>query len=173
MDWNAVGAIGETAGAIGVVITLLFLIKQLRDNTTSMRAAAGASYMQAYSSTNGRASDPGRARVVRIALEDPTALTPDEAMSWNFMMSERLSVYESLCRMHLDGTIHEAHWGVVRSDMASLLQADAASRAFRPFLPIYDKYFPEFAAELRAALGGENVLYDLHEAFPHTGENHT
>ena len=33
MNWEALGAIGETAGAIGVIVTLLFLIKQLRDNT--------------------------------------------------------------------------------------------------------------------------------------------
>lgn len=53
MKWEALAAIGEIAGAIGVIVTLLFLIKQLRDNTLSVRSAAGASYMQAYSSVNG------------------------------------------------------------------------------------------------------------------------
>jgi hypothetical protein len=166
MNWEALAAIGETAGAIGVIVTLLFLIKQLRDNTLSVRSAAGASYMQAYSSVNGRASDPARSRISRIAMEDPSALTADELVSFNFMMSERLSLYESLCRMHLDGTIHGAHWGVARSDMISLLQTDAAKDAISPLLPIYDRYFPEFAAELRAALEGENLLYDMKDAFP-------
>jgi hypothetical protein len=40
MDWNAIGAIGEVAGAIAVVITLLFVAKQLRENTKSTNAAA-------------------------------------------------------------------------------------------------------------------------------------
>jgi hypothetical protein len=40
VDWNAIGAIGEVAGAIAVVITLLFLAKQLRENTKSTNAAA-------------------------------------------------------------------------------------------------------------------------------------
>ena len=40
MDWNAVGAIGEVAGALAVVITLLFLARQLRENTKSTNAAA-------------------------------------------------------------------------------------------------------------------------------------
>jgi hypothetical protein len=110
MDWNAIGAIGEVAGATGVVVTLLFLIKQLRDNTRSMKAAATASYMQAYSGANGRASDAYRARVVSTALADPSSLTADEAMSFNMMMSERVALYESLCSMYLDGSIHDSHW---------------------------------------------------------------
>lgn len=40
MDWNAIGAMGEVAGAIAVVITLLFLARQLRENTKSTNAAA-------------------------------------------------------------------------------------------------------------------------------------
>lgn len=40
MDWNAIGAIGELAGAVAVVITLLFLARQLRENTKSTNAAA-------------------------------------------------------------------------------------------------------------------------------------
>lgn len=38
--WDAIGAVGEVAGAIAVVITLLFLARQLRENTKSMNAAA-------------------------------------------------------------------------------------------------------------------------------------
>ena len=40
MNWNAIGAIGEVAGALAVVITLLFLARQLRENTRSANAAA-------------------------------------------------------------------------------------------------------------------------------------
>lgn len=166
MDWNAFGAIGEVAGAGGVIVTLLFLIRQLKDNTKSMKAAATASYMQAYSGANGRASDQYRAHVIRTAVEDPSALTSDEAMSFNMMMSERVALYESLCSMHLDGSIHDAHWRVARADMASLLQAGAARRAFEALLPMYEECFPQLAAEIRAAMDGEHLLYDLNDAFP-------
>ena len=36
MNWDAVGAIGEIIGAIAVVITLYFLVAQLRQNTRAM-----------------------------------------------------------------------------------------------------------------------------------------
>ena len=31
MDWNAIGAIGEVGGAIGVVVTLIYLARQIRE----------------------------------------------------------------------------------------------------------------------------------------------
>ncbi len=37
MNWDAIGAIGEVAGAIAVVITLVYLARQLRENTKSIK----------------------------------------------------------------------------------------------------------------------------------------
>lgn len=39
MNWDAVGAIGEIAGAIAVFLTLLYLAVQLKQNTASTRAS--------------------------------------------------------------------------------------------------------------------------------------
>ena len=38
MSWEEMGAIGEVVGAIGVLITLVFLVQQLRQNTRALRA---------------------------------------------------------------------------------------------------------------------------------------
>ncbi len=40
MDWNALGAIGEVGGAIGVIVTLVYLAGQLRQNTNALRSAS-------------------------------------------------------------------------------------------------------------------------------------
>jgi len=57
--------------------------------------------------------------------------------------------------------------------MASTLQLEAAKRVLQPYLPIYDRYFPEFADELRAAFEGKNVLYDQRDLFSLTREKHS
>ena len=44
MDWNAVGAIGEVGGAIGVIVTLIYLAGQLRQNTRAMRSSTYQTY---------------------------------------------------------------------------------------------------------------------------------
>jgi hypothetical protein len=40
MDWNAIGAMGELAGALGVILSLIYLASQIRQNTLSNRIAA-------------------------------------------------------------------------------------------------------------------------------------
>jgi hypothetical protein len=40
LDWEAVGAIGEIVGAVGVLATLIYLAAQIRDNTRSLQAAS-------------------------------------------------------------------------------------------------------------------------------------
>ena len=37
MNWEAIGAVGEVCGAIAVVITLVYLSRQLRENTNSIK----------------------------------------------------------------------------------------------------------------------------------------
>lgn len=40
MNWEAIGAIGEIVGALAVFLTLIYLAMQIRQNTSSVRAAA-------------------------------------------------------------------------------------------------------------------------------------
>lgn len=40
MNWEAIGAIGEIVGAIAVLVTLIYLAMQIRQNTYQTRAAA-------------------------------------------------------------------------------------------------------------------------------------
>ena len=41
MSWDAIGAVGEIVGAVAVVISILYLAKQINANTRSMKANAG------------------------------------------------------------------------------------------------------------------------------------
>jgi hypothetical protein len=40
VDWNAIGAVGEILGAVAVVITLLYLSKQIQQYSRSVQVAA-------------------------------------------------------------------------------------------------------------------------------------
>ena len=41
MNWEALGAIGEVLGAVGVIVTLVYLALQVRQNTRHVRAQMG------------------------------------------------------------------------------------------------------------------------------------
>ena len=48
MNWEALGAIGETLGALGVIVTLVYLAIQIRQNTGSMQEGRRATLAQTY-----------------------------------------------------------------------------------------------------------------------------
>ena len=37
MNWEAIGAVGEVAGAVGVILTLAYLARQMRVNTVALQ----------------------------------------------------------------------------------------------------------------------------------------
>ncbi len=39
LNWDAIGALGEVAGAVGVIVTLIYLAIQVRQNTSVTRAS--------------------------------------------------------------------------------------------------------------------------------------
>ena len=43
MNWDAIGAIAETLGAVGVIASLVYLATQIRQNTSTVRSSAASS----------------------------------------------------------------------------------------------------------------------------------
>jgi len=46
MNWDAVGAVAEIVGALGVLVTLIYLATQIRDNTRSLQAVSLQSVLE-------------------------------------------------------------------------------------------------------------------------------
>lgn len=48
LNWEAIGAVGEVVGAAAVLVTLLFLVTQIRQNTRSLDESRRATVSQLY-----------------------------------------------------------------------------------------------------------------------------
>ncbi len=46
MNWEAIGAIAESLGAVGVITTLAYLAQQIRQNTSTVRTSASSAIRQ-------------------------------------------------------------------------------------------------------------------------------
>ena len=51
MNWEAVQAIAESIGAVGVIATLVYLAQQIRQNTSSLQAATVSRATELMSNT--------------------------------------------------------------------------------------------------------------------------
>ena len=70
MDWTVIGALGELVGAVAVVVSLIYLSRQVRQNTRALRTANAATVKQNFQ-TIARAfiTDRGASDIILRALQ--------------------------------------------------------------------------------------------------------
>lgn len=146
MDWTMVGALGELLGAIAVVVSLIYLAKQVRANTLEhKRTRMTEISSQATTFPNSFAHDPDWADIVFRGFQDRDKLTPQEAMRFYGGLLGMFRAWESLVHYELEGGVHE--WGAATFrrtmlDLAALPGIRAYWRDRRHW------YSEEFAAEV-------------------------
>ena len=79
MNWDALGAISEFVGAIAVVVTLVYLAIQVRQNTSALRSTATqGAHDQAAALYDLLSSDTSIADIFVRGLISPDELTSEE-----------------------------------------------------------------------------------------------
>ena len=96
MDWNMVGALAEGLGAIAVVISLVYLAAQVRQNTGIARASYHIDQSAAYRSlVLTIVNNEDVAELWQRGLSDPAALSPVEYQRFSWIMGELFQHYQA------------------------------------------------------------------------------
>jgi len=111
LDWNAVGAIGETIGAIAVLVTLIYLSLQVRQNTASNQNIA----IQTISAHNAEwlslvTADAEVARIYQMGSKDLGSLEDEDLGRFTSLMAHFFRLYETQYHLHLNGAIPADLW---------------------------------------------------------------
>jgi len=106
VNWDAVGAIAELLGALGVIVSLGYLAQQVRHNTRSVRAAAYQSWFASYDSLSDLLlGDAELDALAHRGAEDPLGLTPDERQWFFGVLRRGFRQFESLYYQQREGMI--------------------------------------------------------------------
>ena len=110
MDWNMIGALGEVAGAIAVVITLFYLARQVRDSARQNRrtqyAQLNRDFLQLPAAV---AQDESFSNVFFKGAVDPSGLSPAELARFYSGVLLVFRAIEALYHYHREGSIDD--WG--------------------------------------------------------------
>jgi len=150
VNWNAVGAIGEVVGAVGVVASLLYLAVQTRQNTRAVRVASFHQVAGSFSELSLAAfQDPTLASLLTRARSDPEALTLEETARYEFFLLTLFRRAESMFFHSEQGTLQRQSWsGIHRTLEASLSRALTR----RWWQETADRFNPTFRAYIEELL---------------------
>jgi hypothetical protein len=129
MNWDAIGAIAESLGAIGVIASLVYLATQIRhsreqmdQNTRALRAAAYQQIHEHQGHTFTTLPHPDM-DVARRGLEDFHQLSVEDAWRFNLWALHNVMNLESAHYQYRKGMLEESRWRVYSSNLRSFFRA--------------------------------------------------
>lgn len=144
MNWEAIGAIGEIVGALAVVVTLVYLVIQIRQNTAAVATATYESTMTGFNDINVVvASDPELASLLDRGTQSPDALSAEEITQFNFLLRCYANQWWKLLKLHERGSLSAEDWSVFAREAAQFLDQPGC----RPFRA-QNALFADLYAEL-------------------------
>jgi len=111
MNWDAIGAIAETLGAVGVIASLVYLATQIRLNTRSVRGATYQTLIGVQGQTEGNLLYDGEAAaIVHNGMQDLNRLSEVEAFRFNWFMGGVVSTFENAHYQLKNGMLSPDRW---------------------------------------------------------------
>ena len=150
MNWAALGAIGEIIGAGAVVVSLLYLAGQVRDNSRQMRHAAAQAVLDKLNGLIGQlAFTAGAGDVWTRGLSGLEALRDDEEMvRFSSMLLQAFWAYEEVYHYREAGLIEDWAWTHARAPIDHFMRTPG----FQQWWRIREDWF---GGEFRAFVGAE------------------
>jgi hypothetical protein len=125
MNWNAIGAVGELLGAMGVIISLVYLAVQIRRNTrTQKRANVGDIATELATTARCTATDPELASLLLRGYSDIGSLNSVERYRFDTFLYAFIANFERALIDARGGDYPEEQLVPLRAAIAGFLGTD-------------------------------------------------
>jgi hypothetical protein len=111
VNWDALGAIAELLGSVAVVVTLIFLLKQLKTNSVMIQnstAQGAADSIAAWA--RQLTENPELYRIYRMGLKGDSELSRDERGLFDLILFQAFNSISSIYVQYENGGCGEERW---------------------------------------------------------------
>ena len=156
------GSLGEFVGALGVVISLAYLARQMRQNTTSVRAASFNSMTEnSLRLLEPSFRDGDFADFLHRAQRDPSSLSPIEVVRWDAYMTAVYRHFGNLVYQYRVGALDRQMWQSYRDTLKKHLSTPSWRAWFEEnkgvfstsLVELVERSVPELEAERQVGAG--------------------
>jgi len=122
VNWDAIGALAELVGALGVILSLVYLAFQIRQNTNAMRGAAHESHISRVTNvTLGIGTNPQASELIARGSRDFGSLSHTERAQYRHPMGALLIGAEATLYQFKRGNLEEEIWERSRATFQSVV----------------------------------------------------
>ncbi len=111
MDLQSLAALGNVIGSLAVVVSLVYLSIQVRQNTQGIRSSAHQHIVSANAAvTLTPAQNLDFAGLLWRGAEDSSQLTAETQLAFNFWCWQYFAMIQATYHLHLSGAVEESLW---------------------------------------------------------------
>ncbi len=122
INWEAIGVVVETVGAIAVFASLVYLAIQTRQNVKALRSTAFHQIRDSFSQVSmAVVQDPTLVDLIMRAMQDNEDLTEAEIARFHFFLTTFLRRGESAYFQSSDGALEKESWEGICQTITSVL----------------------------------------------------
>ncbi len=111
MNWEAVGAVGESLGAIGVIVSLVYLASQIRTQNRASRVSAATEWTNQWNLFLGSFAEHSELSEIWMkGTSDFSSLNPVETVQLSSHLGRIFRVGENIYDQHEQGLFDTKAW---------------------------------------------------------------
>jgi hypothetical protein len=153
MNWQAIGAVGELIGGIAVVLSLIYIAiqmrqntRQIRENTLALQLSSRENAQQAFSRWRQVVIDSEMSDLYLRGRHDYEGLTRPERFRFGLVLQELLLSFEGIFQLVQASIYPRSRWEAAQGKALRALFGQPGARAW--FGRNRHVFLPEFAAEV-------------------------
>lgn len=160
MSWEAVSAVADSIGVILIIVSLIYVALQIRQNTDTVRAATELETGRHWSDLHARAAhSPDMVDIWDKGLTDPEQLTPTQKRRFIWFVAEYFFIVENFYRQHKVGFLSLETWAQHEAAVAGLLLHPVLQRWWESGVSPYSAEFRAVIDARRRELGDDAVWH--------------
>ena len=160
MNWDAASAIAEWLGVAAVVVSLLYVARQIRQNTQTVKAATELETGRQWSEFHSRMAHSGdMSDIWDKGLTDAESLSAEEKRKFIWLVAEYFFLVETLFRQREHGFLSEDSWEQHKSAVAGLLLHPVIQSWWGSGVSPYSPQFRTAIESAKAELGDAAWAY--------------
>jgi hypothetical protein len=168
MNWEALGATAELLGAIAVLVTLLYLARQIRQNRESVESASAETVLSNISNAlQNAASSSQISNVLLSGMENIGELTEQERGQFLFWFYSYFRILEQGYHHYLTKNFNSSIWEGHARHAQTLLSTSGVMQYWElrreVFSPEFQVYIDSLASQKTATLSSISAAKKLGE----------
>jgi hypothetical protein len=121
VSWEGIGALAELLGAVGVIISLVYLAWQIRQNTNALRGTAHEAFVSRFTNlASSIGSSPQASDLLARGHRDYGSLSPSERLQYGYLVGALLVGAEATFHQYRRGNLEEAIWQTKHATLPGL-----------------------------------------------------